>query len=122
MTAAPSLADKIVAIHQALDDAYLSHAFGGALALAWCTQRARGTIDIDVNVFVPAERTGELLTALPTEISATDAAVAQLHADGQTILMVTHSDEVAEGADRIVGMRDGKVDEESSTAAPVPAG
>ena len=32
--------------------------------------------------------------------------------------MVTHSDEVAAGADRIVGMRDGKVDEETSTAAP----
>ena len=46
----------------------------------------------------------------------------RLHADGQTILMVTHSDEVAAGADRIVGMRDGKVDEETSTAAPVAAG
>jgi len=51
----------------------------------------------------------------------------RLHADGQTILMVTHSDDVAAGADRIVGMRDGKVDPETSsastsTAAPVPAG
>jgi putative ABC transport system ATP-binding protein len=46
----------------------------------------------------------------------------RLHTDGQTILMVTHSDEVAAGADRIVGMRDGKVDEETSTAAAVPAG
>ena len=46
----------------------------------------------------------------------------RLHADGQTILMVTHSDEVAAGADRIVGMRDGKVDEETSTAAAVAAG
>ncbi|MET0665706.1 MAG: ABC transporter ATP-binding protein, partial [Acidimicrobiales bacterium] len=46
----------------------------------------------------------------------------RLHADGQTILMVTHSDEVAAGADRIVGMRDGKVDEETSTATPVAAG
>ena len=31
----------------------------------------------------------------------------RLHVDGQTILMVTHSDEVAAGADRIVQMRDG---------------
>jgi len=45
----------------------------------------------------------------------------RLHTDGQTILMVTHSDEVAAGADRIVGMRDGKVDEETSTAASAPA-
>lgn len=86
MTDAPSLADKIVVIHQALDAAELPHAFGGALALAWCTQRARGTIDIDVNVFVPAARTGELLAALPVEVSATDAAVAQLESDGQTRL------------------------------------
>jgi putative ABC transport system ATP-binding protein len=34
----------------------------------------------------------------------------RLHDDGQTILMVTHSDEVAEGADRIVSMRDGRVE------------
>jgi putative ABC transport system ATP-binding protein len=33
----------------------------------------------------------------------------RLHVDGQTIVMVTHSDEVAEGADRIVTMRDGRV-------------
>jgi len=45
----------------------------------------------------------------------------RLHTDGQTILMVTHSDEVAAGADRIVGMRDGKVDEATSTAAAAPA-
>jgi hypothetical protein len=86
MTDALSLADKIVVIHQALDAAELPHAFGGALALAWCTQRARGTIDIDVNVFVPVARAGELLAALPVEVSATDAAVAQLESDGQTRL------------------------------------
>jgi putative ABC transport system ATP-binding protein len=33
----------------------------------------------------------------------------RLHADGQTIVMVTHSDEVAAGADRIVTMRDGRI-------------
>jgi putative ABC transport system ATP-binding protein len=33
----------------------------------------------------------------------------RLHDDGQTIIMVTHSDEVAGGADRIVTMRDGKI-------------
>jgi putative ABC transport system ATP-binding protein len=45
----------------------------------------------------------------------------RLHGDGQTILMVTHSDEVAAGADRIVAMRDGKVDEQAATAAGSPA-
>ncbi len=38
----------------------------------------------------------------------------RLHDDGQTILMVTHSDEVAAGADRVVHMRDGRIDRESS--------
>ena len=34
----------------------------------------------------------------------------RLHADGQTILLVTHDDKVAEAADRIVRMRDGRVE------------
>jgi len=40
----------------------------------------------------------------------------RLHADGQTILMVTHNDEVAAAGDRIVRMRDGRV--ESDGVAP----
>jgi putative ABC transport system ATP-binding protein len=39
----------------------------------------------------------------------------RLHEDGQTILMVTHSDEVAAGADRLVYMRDGRIDPEAAT-------
>jgi putative ABC transport system ATP-binding protein len=34
----------------------------------------------------------------------------RLHDNGQTIIMVTHSDEVAAGADRIVSMRDGRME------------
>jgi putative ABC transport system ATP-binding protein len=33
----------------------------------------------------------------------------RLHADGQTILLVTHSEEVAAGAQRVVRLRDGRV-------------
>ena len=43
--------EKMVAIARSLDDAGIAFAFGGALALAWCTERARGTVDIDMNVF-----------------------------------------------------------------------
>lgn len=41
----------------------------------------------------------------------------RLHADGQTILLVTHNDEVAEAADRIVRMRDGRVEDEGVAEA-----
>jgi putative ABC transport system ATP-binding protein len=33
----------------------------------------------------------------------------RLHAGGQTILLVTHDPHIAEGADRVVSMRDGRV-------------
>jgi hypothetical protein len=77
---------KIVAVHRALDAAGLAHAFGGALALAWCTERARGTIDIDVNVFVPKMRAAEVVAALPREVTATPAQLAALTRDGQVRL------------------------------------
>jgi putative ABC transport system ATP-binding protein len=41
----------------------------------------------------------------------------RLHSDGQTILMVTHNQEVAEAADRIVRMRDGRVESDGTPAA-----
>ena len=44
----------------------------------------------------------------------------RLHDDGQTILMVTHSDEVAAGADRIISMRDGRVHDTAGTASARP--
>jgi hypothetical protein len=74
---------KMLAIHRALDEAGIAHAFGGALALAWCTQRARGTIDIDLNVFAGTERVGDVLAALPRGISWDDDDVAHLERDGQ---------------------------------------
>ncbi|HEX4777877.1 MAG TPA: DUF6036 family nucleotidyltransferase [Acidimicrobiia bacterium] len=77
------LPDKIVAIHGALDASGLPHAFGGALALAWCTERARGTIDIDVNVFVDISRARDVLDALPRDVQHTDDDVAALIRDGQ---------------------------------------
>jgi putative ABC transport system ATP-binding protein len=37
----------------------------------------------------------------------------RLHGDGQTIIMVTHNEEVAAAADRIVRMRDGRIELET---------
>jgi hypothetical protein len=81
-----SLVDKIVALHRSLDAAGIGHAFGGALALAWCTQRARGTIDIDVNVFVAPDETARALSALPEGVRATAADRRLLERDGQARL------------------------------------
>ena len=77
------LPEKIVAVHRALAKAELPHAFGGALALAWCTERARGTIDIDVNVFVDVDRAEAVFRALPRKVQWSDADLAVLRRDGQ---------------------------------------
>ena len=80
------LVEKIVALHQTLDEAGLPHAFGGALALAWCTFRARGTIDIDINIFIPADDFMRAINALPSGVAASKKELAQLKQDGQVRL------------------------------------
>jgi hypothetical protein len=81
-----SLVEKIAAIHRSLDEARVDHAFGGALALAWCTQRARGTIDIDVNIFLPPAEADRALGALPAGVRVTPADRRLLQRDGQARL------------------------------------
>lgn len=81
-----SLTQRIVGLHHSLDAAGLPHAFGGALALAFCTLDPRATQDIDVNVFVGTERALEVLAGLPTEVAASAAARRQLARDGQARL------------------------------------
>jgi len=78
--------EKMLALHRGLDDARIPHAFGGALALAWCTQRARGTIDIDLNAFAGTERLDEVLAALPDEITVDAEARSLLERDAQARL------------------------------------
>lgn len=80
------LPEKIVAIHLALEDGELPHAFGGALALAWCTQRARGTIDVDVNVFVDAHHARAAAAALPQGVTWSETDIQLLERDGQARL------------------------------------
>lgn len=77
------LPDKIVEVHRALQRAGIAHAFGGALALAWCTERARGTIDIDINVFAGVDQVGALLDALPDGVTWADDDRRLLERDGQ---------------------------------------
>lgn len=81
-----TLAEKIVALHEAFEDGEIPHAFGGALALAWCTQRARGTIDVDVNIFVTPDRASEILRRLPPGVAWSDEDLANIERDGQVRL------------------------------------
>ena len=59
----PSLPDKVVTLHHALDRAGIAHAFGGALALAYYAE-PRTTVDVDLNVFVTTERASEVAGVL----------------------------------------------------------
>ncbi len=67
------LDEKVRALDQALLAARLPHAFGGALALGYYAT-PRGTIDIDLNVFVPASRAQRVFDAIaPLGVAAPDA-------------------------------------------------
>ena len=81
-----SIVEKILVISAALDGQRLPYAFGGALALAFCTERARGTIDIDVNVFVGQDEADRVLSSLHPPLSHSDADLLALERDGQTRL------------------------------------
>ena len=81
-----TLVDKIAALSEAMTAAGIPHAFGGALALAYCTEDPRGTRDIDVNAFVPASRADVVLAALPTGVRVPTGTAARIAAEGQARL------------------------------------
>lgn len=81
-----NLTDKAIAISTAFDRAGVPHAFGGALALLYCTSEARATQDLDINVFVDQAEARRGLEALPAPVEWTDADEAVLVRDGQARL------------------------------------
>ena len=74
-----TLVEQIITLHRHLSDGDVAHAFGGALALAWCTERARATIDIDVNLFVEAAAAELALRCLPADIEVAEQDVSIGH-------------------------------------------
>jgi hypothetical protein len=80
------LARRLLAIDDALSHAGLPHAFGGAIALAYCTEEPRGTRDLDVNVFADPGRAEQVLAALPEGIVSGAADLAELRRIGQVRL------------------------------------
>lgn len=80
------LVEKLLAIHRALKARSLPHAFGGAIALAYCVEEPRGTRDLDINVFVDAKRADEVLAALPEGVRVEETDVEHARLNGQTRL------------------------------------
>lgn len=80
------LVDKLFAIHDSLTAKSLPHAFGGAIALAYCVEEPRGTRDLDVNIFCSSADAGAVLAALPSGVRVTAGDVATVERDGQARL------------------------------------
>ncbi len=80
------LAEKLFTIHDSLTEAGLAHAFGGAIALAYCVEEPRGTRDLDVNIFVDASQAESVLASLPREVRVRKKDVAKVKRDGQARL------------------------------------
>jgi hypothetical protein len=80
------LGERLLAVHDSLDDAHISHAIGGAIALGYCTLEPRGTRDLDVNVFVGPDRVKEVFAALPDPVAISGLQLEQAERDGQVRL------------------------------------
>jgi hypothetical protein len=80
------LGGRMLAIHDALAEANLPHAIGGAIALGFCTLEPRATRDLDLNVFVGPERIQDVFAALPSEIRSSRSSVEEAERDGQVRL------------------------------------
>lgn len=80
------LGSKLLTLHHALDASRIPHAFGGAIALAYCTRNPRATSDLDINVFTDSDRSPSLLAALPPQVSVDAENIQQLRNEAQTRL------------------------------------
>ena len=78
-----TLAEQLLAIHHALDEAGLPHAFGGAIALAYWTLEPRGTRDLDVNIFLGLDQAALAAAALPPAVDPGPSGIERLARDGQ---------------------------------------
>jgi hypothetical protein len=82
----PELVEKLLAIHRALKAHSLPHAFGGAIALAYCVEEPRGTRDLDLNIFIDASDAARALEALPDGVRVSKEDVETVKREGQTRL------------------------------------
>jgi hypothetical protein len=81
-----TLLEMVHSLTASLEEAGIPHAFGGALALAFCIGEPRATADIDINIFTHRDRLSEVLAALPLGVQCKDDDRVQLERDGQARL------------------------------------
>jgi hypothetical protein len=81
-----TLAERLLALHDTLDTGRVPHAFGGAIALAYCTQEPRGTRDLDVNIFVSPSQAKDALAHLPEGVVVNAVDRVAIERDGQARL------------------------------------
>jgi len=79
----PALPDKVLAVDDALSQAHIAHAFGGALALAYYAE-PRATDDIDINLFVaPTDFPLVRKVLAPLGLSDEPVSLTTIERDGQ---------------------------------------
>lgn len=79
----PALDERVLLLSEALSNAALPYAFGGALAGAYCAE-PRATVDIDVNVFVDVGRASDVIEVVrPLGVQVTSKEMDVLVRDAQ---------------------------------------
>ena len=82
----PSLVDKVIILDDTLSANGITHAFGGALALAYYTFDPRATADIDVNISVDAADAEAVFSVLPSGIERDAGDLERVRSDDQVRL------------------------------------
>lgn len=81
------LGERLLAVDSALAESRIPHAFGGAIALAFCTAEPRATIHIDVNIWLGLDDVDHVLDVLPQGVRVTKSGRAKARREGQVRLM-----------------------------------
>lgn len=84
--------ERALQVHQALEQAGVQHALGGALALAYHVREARATRDIDLNVAADPADPRALFELLPADVPWDDRDVRTVRETGQVRLLWPHPD------------------------------
>lgn len=83
MSASPLFVlDQALDVCRRLSAAGIANAIGGAIALGYHVNEARGTRDIDINISLPVSEARRALDVLPPEVPWDDTSVRRIERDG----------------------------------------